>query len=383
MVYSTAVGCSCLLGAGHAPLRAAEWSVQPSFSWAADYDSNRVLSTTSQSSDEGTLSGDLKLRRTLESTDISLEPRITLRRFTDTSYGDGDDRTLNAGFSRTWEQTQLNLTAFAADQSTLTTELLETGLVSGNTHRRTYQGGAVWSWSQTERRQTFLQLNYSDVSYQGQFSNFLPGYKYPVASLGERFTLSDRSTFTVSAFGDALSTSVRNGNSHEAGIQLELVHSFSERTSVDASVGESQRSLTGTRSYGTNASVSLTHNLVRGNVGLSYTRSLVPYGTGYLVQRQLITASGMRPITPYLNADVSFSRVQNPNSVVILRVDRRSYDSGVIGLNWRTSDTWTLRTEVGASRTQPFGSTSSSESVHEWRAALTMTWTPLPSARSR
>ena len=44
MAYPTAIGCGCLLGAGGAAhLRAAEWSVQPSFRWTTDFDDNREL----------------------------------------------------------------------------------------------------------------------------------------------------------------------------------------------------------------------------------------------------------------------------------------------------------------------------------------------------
>src|SRR6202022_642267 len=95
----------------------------------------------------------------------------------------------------------------------------------------------------------------------------------------------------VSAFGDAL-TSARQGNSsHEEGGQVEFIDQFAEATSFDISVGESRRSLSGQSGSGTNGSVTLTHLLERGSASLSYVRSLVPYGTGVLVERQQFAAA--------------------------------------------------------------------------------------------
>src|SRR3977135_1556925 len=96
------------------------------------------------------------------------------------------------------------MTASFSDQSTLTSELLETGIVSIDTHRQQTQAGGTWSWSQTERRQLITQLSYIDVSYYGQGRASLPGFRYPSGSVGERFGLSEKGSLTVSAFGSAL-----------------------------------------------------------------------------------------------------------------------------------------------------------------------------------
>jgi hypothetical protein len=383
VVYSTAVGCGCLLGVGASPSHAADWSLQPSFSLSADYDSNRALQLNGQGSEQGVLSGDLLMRRSMENSEISLEPKFAIRRFTDRRYGNGDDLSAAGGYVHSTERTQLNLTGSVADQSTLTTELLETGIVQGDSHRVTLQGGSTWSWARTERRQLFFQATFSDVSYHGTASALLPGYRYPNAALGERFFVSDRTTLAFSAFGDALLSSTAGNSSHEAGVQVEYTHTLSERNNIDIAVGESQRSLTGDRSFGTNGSVSLTRNMLLGNVGLTYTRSLVPYGTGFLVERQQLSATASRPLTEYLIADMTVYRIENNQSAARLHLDRRSLDGASMGLNWRPSETWTLRSEVSASRTEPFGSLGSRETVHEWRTAMTLTWRPLQIERSR
>jgi hypothetical protein len=351
------------------------------YSSSVDYDSNRRLVTDARGTGSAILTADMRFKRALEDAEISIEPRYTFRRYTDSTLGNGDDRGVTASLAQSRERSTLQVTASFTDQSTLTTELLETGIVTGDTHRRTTQAGSTWSWSQTERRQLITQLSYIDVSYYGQGRAALPGYRYPSGSVGERFSVSENGSLTVSAFGSELSSDARGGSSHEYGLQAELIYYFSERIHFDGSVGESSRLLAGVSSYGTDASLSLTRDMPRGNLALTYTRSLVPYGIGFLVERQQATASGLYQLTPYLNVSVSLLRIQNNEAAVRLGLDRRSIDSISTGLNWHPMETWSFGLQLSGIQTQTptlFGE----KTVNEWRSVATLTWSPLPRAHS-
>jgi len=392
MAHSTAIGCGCLLGVGAmSHLHAAEWSVQPIFTMQTDYDSDRNLSNDPQGSEEAILYGDLKLQRAIESTQIVLEPRFDLRRYSSDIWGPGDDRSLSGAFTWTGERMKVILTGSIANQSTLTTEVLETGIIDGDVRRRTSQANGEWDWTQNERRQAFLQLGYMSTGYSGgdalvEFE--LPGYRYPSAALGERFFLSELTILSVSAFGDAL-TSARQGNSsHEAGGEVELVHQFSERISLDAAVGESKRSLAGENGSGTNASVTLARTFERGRFSLSYLRSLVPYGTGILVQRQQIAATLTHSLTPTLDVNLTLLRLQNNQSTVRLGLDRPFYDNGLLGLSWHMGESWTLQPAVSTGWSKPveFAANSTpieTSTVHEWRVQVGLVWQPLPDSKTR
>lgn len=391
MAYPTAIGCGCLLGAGGAAhLWAAEWSAQPSFAWTTDYDSNRALSANPQGSESAVIYGDLRLQRASENTQIVLEPKYDVRRYSDSMWGPGSDRSLNASLNWTGERTGLNLSAAIANTTTLTTEVLETGIVNGDVRQRLEQFNAQWNWSRTERHQFFLQGAYSDVSYSGgqlvpetpggPLVPVLTGYKYSSGSLGERFFISERTTFTVSAVGDALNSPLRGNSSHEEGAQVELSTTYSERLSLDVSLGESRRSLSGQSSNGTNASVLITRSFELGNATLGYARSLVPYGTGVLVQRQQVTAGLTRALSTYLDANINLIRVQNSASTARLGLDRPYYNDAVASLAWKLGESWTVSPSVTGSWTRSIGG---QEAVREWRGALTITWRPLASTRSR
>jgi hypothetical protein len=391
MAYPTAIGCGCLLGAGGAAhLWAAEWSAQPSVSWTTDYDSDRSLSRQYPGSESVALYGDLKLQRASESLQIVLEPKYDLRRYSDNVYGPGTDRSLTASLNWKGERTGLTLSGTISNATTLTTEVLETGVINGNIRQRLEQVNAQWSWARTERHQFFLQGGYTDVGYidspyvlegpNGPLVPELPGYKYSTGSLGERFFLSERTSLSVSAFGDALHSPLPSNSSHEAGAQVEYSTSFTERLSIDASLGESRRSLAGQSSNGTNASVLITRSFELGNATLTYVRSLTPYGTGVLVQRQQTGAALTRSLQSDLDVNISLLRIQNSASTVRLGIDRAFYNNVVLGLSWRFAPSWTLAPTVTTSWTTAF---RSDQRIHEWRGALTMTWQPLASTRSR
>jgi hypothetical protein len=379
IVYPAALG-SCALGAGIAPVRAAEWSIAPVYGSSVDYDSNRRLLIEGKGSEAATVSADLKFKWALENLTLTLEPRYALRRFTDAALGNGDDRSVNAELNWVRERSSLDLTASYWNQSTLTSELLETGIVSADTHRRATQAGMSWNWSQTERRALIAQMNYLDVSYYGLAAAQLPGYRYPSGSLGERFFFTERGSFTVSAFGSSLESSTQGNSSREAGLQAQIIYQFSEKTNLDASLGESRRNLAHQSSFGTNASVLLTHSLFLGNLAFSYTRSLVPYGFGFLVEQQQYSAALTRPLTPYLDSTVSILRIQNNETALLLNLDRRNYNSLSASLRWHPAETWSLGARLEAIRTQTPG--VAGEEVKGFRSYFSVTWTPFPASRS-
>src|SRR6185312_16500630 len=189
MAYPTAIGCGCLLGAGGASQAlAAQWLLQPTFSWELDYDSSRSLVPNAPGSEEAVLSADLVLQRSLENSRLMLEPHFDVRRFSDSIWGPGDDRSLTGAFSWGGDRIQLALNGSIANQNTLTTELLETGITDTNSRRRSATASGELDLAKTEQHLFYAQASYLDSSYSGPAATqaLLPGYRYESAAAGER-----------------------------------------------------------------------------------------------------------------------------------------------------------------------------------------------------
>ncbi len=379
IAYPVLVG-GCALGAKVPGAQAAEWSVAPTFSTSVDYDDNRRLESAPRGSEAGVLAIDLKFKRSLEDLQLTFEPSYTLRRYTDRTLGNGDDRSVAANLIQTGERETLNLTLSYLDQSTLYSELFETGLTTADTHRRTAQAGASWIWSQTERRSLVVQAGFMDVSYYGRFAALFPGFRYPSGSVGEQFSFTERGTFTLSAFGSRLQSDTPANSSHEAGLQAEVIYQWSETTKIDASLGKSRRQLSGQSSSGTDALLSLERSFYLGKLSVSYKRSLVPYGFGYLVEQQQFQANCTVPLTEYLDLSLSAFRLQNSESTILQLLDRRNYNTLSAGLSWRPEETWTFGFLLQGARTETIA--LNPQPVRQWRASLSATWAPRPTSRS-
>lgn len=370
------------VGAFCTQARAAEWSVAPTYNAFIDFDTNRQLRTDSTAADSGSalLGVDLRFQRALEHLIFTLEPNYQFRRFTDRSYGNGDNRTVTAGMAWNGERTTFNLNASYLDQSTLTTETLETGLLVSDTFQHDITSSLNWTWNQTERRQLITQLSYSAVDYSGHFQDLLPGYKYFSGSVGERFIFDELTSVTLGTYGDKLVSPIPGESSHEVGLQAELIHQFSERIDLDASVGGSRRVLGGASSFGTTASVSLSRSWEREKLSLQYLRSLVPYGTGLLVERQQYSGTLTHSFSEYLDGNLSYTQVHNNETAVLLRLDRRGYSDLNVNLTWRPLKMLSVTLRGDAIRSQLID--LAGDEVKEWRASLGLTWFPHPLARS-
>lgn len=378
IAYPAALG-SCAMLARHA--HAAEWSATSIFSTSLDYDSDRRLVFDGKGSEAALLTADLALKGSIENLQISFTPRYTWRRYSDSSLGNGDDRQANLALTWALERSSLTTTASYWDQTTLISELLETGLVSADTHRRQADGGLSYVFNHTERRAAIAQVNYQDVSYYGLGASVLSGYKYTSGSLGERYSFSERGSVTLSAYGDRLQAVTAGNSSHEYGLQGEVVYALSEVSTADISLGKSRRVLSGQNSTGTTATISLNRSLFDGlgRASAAYTRSLVPYGFGFLVEQQRYDFSVMRPLNSYVTATLEFLRIQNNEATVLLRLDRPNYNDLTLTLDWHLRETWSLAWRVDGIRTQEIGLFD--RTLTSWRTALTLRWTPEPASR--
>jgi hypothetical protein len=365
---------------------AAEWSITPTFSTTMDYDSNRFLVTNGRDSGSGTISADLRFARAMEDSVLTVEPAYTLRRFTDGRLGNGDDRSIGTGWLYKGERSTLQANASYFDQSTLTTELLETGITSVNTHRRQSQAALNWNWAQTELRHLVTQMSYLDTHYYGPGEGLLPGYRYASGSIGEQFNLSEKASLTTSVFGDELS-SHGAPPSHEYGVQADLIYAFNERTRFDGTVGESSRLLNGDRSHGTNASLSLVHDSALNNVTLSYVRSLTPYGIGYLVERQQTSLTDIYHLSPFVDASIIVMRIDNSKNAVLLGLDRPKITSIATAVTWRPTETVSLGLQLSVIQAPAVELQGAriveTQTLRDWHAGLRASWAPLPTSVSR
>lgn len=359
---------------------AAEWSIAPTVAWTTDHDSNRRLAVTREEADEGAwLTFDAAMKRATETGDITLQPHLTLQRFSGDSALDSNDGSLVLSTTHRSERTTVTASAQVARDSTLTTELADTGIIDTSTRRELRSGSLAVSRGFSDRQQFEMDASYADVQFPGGLRFGLVGYRYPSLALVYSLGISPRATLSATAFGSESTAPLVHYQSHDAGMRFGADYALSERTHLSASAGFSNSVVNSNDSTGTVWALHLTRDDERTQWSISYDHSVQPSGNGALVLRDTGLASVTRRVAPELALIGSFTSVRNGN-LGSQGIYNRSYFAGDCGLQWQASPHWALSLTAGASESRLPGP---NETARGWRTTARMSWSPLPWSVSR
>ena len=380
------LGLGCVFGV---TARAANWSVAPNLDWSVDTDSDRSLVPQGSASQSTSVSTNLDISVVTETTRLTASPSLRWQLFDTKAYGNIFERDLSAADLWTGERITVNASAKDGDNSTLSTEATQTGILSSNLHQRLDLASVSATYNETERYALVLSTDYSDVSYYGTAQsdqlNLLSGYRYFTGSIGEKAQLGETSSLTVTAYRNKDISRLPGNDTLQTGAQAEYHRSFSERLNFDASLGGARiQSLKSTQTS-TTGSLNVSRSYELGSIAIAYSRSLTPYGSGTLVQRQQLSLSATRNLRQQLTMTAAASRVQNGS------LPGQSEDGGQtpqvqtyinthLGLDWAPGETWRIGGELDWTRTRAEG--LGQEPVHDWHASVSLIWTPQPYSTS-
>jgi hypothetical protein len=373
------ISCALLFAALGQPVMAAEWSAAPTLSWGLDHSSNRALSARERSSAAGTMSMNFLMRRVEPTFELAVEPHLSLTRFTHQAAADANDRSMVASGAWLSEHSRLSSNVGYSLQSTLLSELEDTGVVS-DSNRRTKNASLSWSLLQSEYRTLQTQLSYVSVDYTASRFGRLPGYRYPSLSIGETFALSERTSFTVSAFGSYLDSPVEGSDSRDSGASVSLDRVLSSQMKAHVSVGYSTRELANVSDQGYIADLELTRQSELHHWNLYYHRRLMASGYGYFVERDEAGLGFTRLLSEALSASFNVRAVRNDNTTLLTSAERRRYESAESALDWRLSETSVIRTTASFTQAQQASGTAL---LDGWRIAISFNWSPRPRVVSR
>lgn len=361
-----------LVLAASASANAAEWSVAPLVSWLADHSSNRVLREGAPASESVGAALELPLVRRSETGELRVSSRYHGQRFSDDVLPDVDDVQLLTYARHDFETSRLEFDSEASRQSTLTTELAETGVIRADSNRRTYGAGLNWHVAHSEEHAFDLSAKFQDVDYTGEARRQLVGYRYASLRAGETFTLSSRSSISLTAFGSDLRSERGGAPDREHGLMAGYSFAWSERTSISASMGASRRDAGAGEETGATGDLSWLHRGETTDWNLSLSRGLVPYGLGVLVERDSAQLRVNRQFGPRLRGSVRAGFARNSDAGPLLRVDTREYGFTNAELGFALTETWSVSVDAGLRR----ASEANVEAIDGWSVALRTRWEP-------
>ncbi|MDP2026007.1 hypothetical protein [Sulfuriferula sp.] len=357
------------LGLLAVPAWSAEWRAEPSVALRQEYNDNINLTALPHEAVWGTiLTPSLKLSRNTEVSQTYASLLVNINRYRGQTGLNRNDLYYTLGSNYKTERDIWAGDFSYTSDSTLTSELNQTGVVLARAQHNLLSLKPSWTRQLTERGSVRLSYMFNDSRYSGGAASGLVDYTYHVAAADWLYQMSEKDQLSMTASYSRFLTTNNNYTANTVGLQGGLTHSFSETLQGTLQLGVNQTRST----LKTNAvqfvfdpstfsfvpvlvantlttsnlvpvlSAKLSKQFETGTLTGTASRELQPTGNGSLVETDRLGLDASRSFSEKLvgsaNAAVYRSRyiggaVNAPSS--------RYYSLG-LGLNWRMDERWRL-----------------------------------------
>lgn len=218
------------------PVRADEWVIEPAITAGMRYDDNINLQTTHTTSAFSlNLAPEATASNKTESRELSARYRVNVNQYPGQSELNAVDHL--ATFSGTWtlERDAFGLNANFLRDSTLKTELDQTGVVQKRAQRTQVGAGPVWQHSLDET--TKLRMDYQLSSVHYEKSAGLVDYKQNGGSIGLDKSLSENLVAGVTLRMSRFITDPNISESRTTALSASARWKYSERLAFDLEFG--------------------------------------------------------------------------------------------------------------------------------------------------
>lgn len=369
------VAASCL-----ATAHAAEWRAEPSIGMRVDAESNPRLRAEAEGSESMNLALGLKLVRAMPSWEIGLSPAASIRRFTNEKILDADDWRVAARLRKTSERTLIEADFSHADSSTITSELIETGFIEANGRRQDQSASLAGTALLSPRSQLDARVAYSQVDYSDAAATGLVGYSYPVLTLAWSWDMAARWQLQTFGYVSRFEPDRFSPPTESRGLRAGLRRQLGERTQLTVAAGMATTRVAFFEDEGPIYSVELAHQGELSRYVAKFDSEVTPSGYGVLVRRESISATTTRRLSERWTAGASVRGGRDEDFTPVGRPDVRTYGRLELFASWRVRDRWTATFAVSAA-SQEYDRTDYEASTE--RAALSLSWTPVPAVVSR
>lgn len=229
-------------GFGWASAQAAEWALDPMISGLVRFDDNlRMRVTDKLATTEVAIRPELAFFRATEVSEIRGEAAMNFRRF---DKDDGvnklntDDYFLKANSFYRTERQRWGLNLNFTKDTTLDSELEETGVVFSRVPRLIRALTPDWTFSLNEKNNLNLNYSYRQVRYDtGPVENYFFDYDNQILSVGHRFSWTERTGLNTTLSASRYHRDDDSYVSENGQFRIGVSHMFSERWSGQFTAG--------------------------------------------------------------------------------------------------------------------------------------------------
>lgn len=357
------------------PAWAAEWSVEPLFDARGLFNTNRRLTTGPHDNVFGVIAEPgAAFRVRTEQNELTFTPRGRISRYTEEGNLDSDDAFFDLRALHRRERWQWGLDGNVSLDSTLVTELEDTGLVQVNRRVTTLQATPNVTWQVTDKDNLRLRYGYTDVSFEDSTTANLNPYTYQLADATYTRSLSDTDSVFVTAFYTRFDVPDIDSLADSYAAQGGLTHAFGATLRGSASAGviytDSDFVVSGversSQDTGLLADVSLEKDFEQTSMRGRFARAVFPSSRGAQSTREDLTFNVNRKFLERLDGSLNFlyrvSQSQNQDFVGVTDLDRTYMTAGA-QMHYRLTPFWSLAGGYTYSR-QEFDSSGDSAFSH-------------------
>ncbi|MEE9493407.1 MAG: hypothetical protein V3W04_08530, partial [Gammaproteobacteria bacterium] len=339
--------------------QAAEWRIDPSIRLRTGYNDNITLTSgdNEAASSEITLKPSVKFSRNTANSSLSGTVGLNLRRFPDESGLDDDNANLRLSATKSLEHHDFGLDVDFIKDTTLDTELDETGLVFGRTDRTRQSLRPNWSWRFSERTNASLSYTYNDVDYDDNNNGYVD-YLSHSGQLSLNRSLNERAIGSL-IVSQTLTDSDNDVLSRVTNLQAGVRYQFSESVSGTLFAGARRTTTKFSRVFfvsntipipvttkvdddGTVFSGSLTKKTERGSHGITLSRDVSSSVSGRLIEVTRAGLSNDYRFSERLRGTLGvnfYNSKSTSDASTINNLDREYYTISP-GLHWKLSQFW-------------------------------------------
>jgi len=355
-----------LLAGSTSSLFAAEWKIDPTISLRAGYNDNITLRTNDEvSSPEAVLSPSARFSVETPTSGASGILRFDFKRYTEESdLNDNNVRFLTETFHQ-MERSRIGLDLDFIKDTTLDSQLEDTGLVFDRVNRKSFLASPNWSYSFNPRTSVQASYSYNKVNYDNTKDTAFVNFTVNSGQLSLNRVLSERSTGSLTLYRTR-SDNDNDVTSTNSGVQAGADYRFSETLSVSAFAGYrytqvdfSQTSLipifsgpiligfqpvssdTSRSDSGSTFSASVTKSFLRGETTLSASRDISNDINGTPIEVNRLSSLNHYNFSETFSGDLNLEYYKSNVSDISNNSDRK-YLQAEPRINWQFQRFWRL-----------------------------------------
>jgi hypothetical protein len=373
---SAALVAGCAWGAQCA---AAEWNADLTASAELEHRDNPRLFADGGSTIIGLGSGvDATFARRLEDSELVLAPRLRFVRYDGAADFNTDEQYLDLTYARTRERYGLQLAAGLARDTTLTSELEDTGLIDVRKRHELNSLSASWTLNPDAVDQVGAQIAYQRNTYRDAALVGLVDYDYTAGSLSYSRAFSERTRGGLQLTAGRLDVPIPGLDSRNDAVRLTLESALSDRTSLSLAAGVDRTHARDRDDEGPvyRAEIKRSGELAEWRIGAE--RSAMPSGSGVLVRRTEFGVTYDRRLSMRAGLAFDLRQIGNQNLRVGTVREDRTYRRASISVRWQATPSWSLFASAAAVLDREDASASAQngadDTAHGFDATVGFAW---------